>query len=80
MRREKCRTTTTRSTNVHPFFLREASGGEGRSPARPLPAGVVFSATAEAGSTTHNVRVNGDIQAAIDAASNGDTIQLAAGQ
>ena len=37
-------------------------------------------ATAEAGSTTHNVRVNGDIQAAIDVASNGDTIQLAAGQ
>ena len=37
-------------------------------------------ATAEAGSTIHNVRVNGDIQAAIDVASNGDTIQLAAGQ
>ncbi|MDC0992084.1 hypothetical protein OAR33_00765, partial [bacterium] len=37
-------------------------------------------ATAEAGGTTHNVRVNGDIQAAINAASNGDTIQLAAGQ
>ena len=37
-------------------------------------------ATAEAGSTTYNVRVNGDIQAAIDVASNGDTIQLAAGQ
>ena len=36
--------------------------------------------TAEAGSTIHNVRVNGDIQAAIDVASNGDTIQLAAGQ
>jgi parallel beta-helix repeat protein len=36
--------------------------------------------TAEAGSTIHNVRVNGDIQAAIDGASNGDTIQLAAGQ
>jgi len=41
----------------------------------------VFSpATADAGGTTHNVRVNGDIQAAINAASNGDTIQLAAGQ
>jgi len=37
-------------------------------------------ATAEAGGTTHNVRVNGDIQAAINAASDGDTIQLAAGQ
>ena len=33
-----------------------------------------------AGGTTHNVRVNGDIQAAITGASNGDTIQLAAGQ
>ncbi len=33
-----------------------------------------------AGGTTHDVRVNGDIQAAIDGASNGDTIQLAAGQ
>ena len=33
-----------------------------------------------ASGNTHNVRVNGDIQAAIDGASNGDTIQLAAGQ
>ncbi|MAC19932.1 MAG: hypothetical protein CMJ23_09720, partial [Phycisphaerae bacterium] len=38
------------------------------------------SATAQAGGTTHNVRVNGDIQAAITGAGNGDTIQLAAGQ
>ena len=36
--------------------------------------------TAHADGTTHKVRVNGDIQAAIDSASNGDTIQLSAGQ
>ena len=46
-----------------------------------LVASALFaSATAQAGGTTHNVRVNGDIQAAITGASNGDTIQLAAGQ
>jgi hypothetical protein len=39
----------------------------------------LFSAVADAGSTTYNVRANGDIQTAIDAASNGDIIQLAAG-
>ena len=39
----------------------------------------LFSAVADAGSTTYNVRANGDIQAAIDGAQNGDTIQLAAG-
>jgi hypothetical protein len=39
----------------------------------------LFSTVAEAGSTTYNVRANGDIQAAIDGAQNGDTIQLAAG-
>jgi len=41
----------------------------------------VFSpATADAGGTTHNVRIGGDIQTAIDGANDGDTIQLAAGQ
>jgi len=39
----------------------------------------LFSAVADAGSTTYNVRANGDIQAAITAAQNGDIIQLAAG-
>ena len=42
--------------------------------------GLFASTTVQAGGTTHNVRVNGDIQAAIIGASNGDTIQLAAGQ
>ena len=42
--------------------------------------GLFASTTVQAGGTTHDVRVNGDIQAAIDGASNGDTIQLAAGQ
>ncbi|MCP4011661.1 MAG: hypothetical protein GY728_00990, partial [Phycisphaeraceae bacterium] len=37
----------------------------------------VFSpATADAGGTTHNVRIGGDIQTAIDGANDGDTIQL----
>ena len=37
-------------------------------------------ADAQKGGTTHDVGVDGDIQAAIDGASDGDTIQLAAGQ
>ena len=37
-------------------------------------------ATAQKGGTTHEVGVDGDIQAAIEGASDGDTIQLAAGQ
>ncbi len=43
-------------------------------------AGLFACTTSATAGTTHNVRVNGDIQAAIDGASNGDTIQLAAGQ
>ena len=40
----------------------------------------LLSMAAEAGGVTYNVPVNGDIQAAINGASDGDTIQLAAGQ
>ena len=40
----------------------------------------LLSSVAEAGGVTYDVPVNGDIQAAIDDASNGDTIQLSAGQ